>query len=93
MSSDDLFSPTLVSEKAQASLPEGYSFRPLQRSDYKNGHLDPLRDLTHVGDITEKDWIDRFDWMKNTNGGYFVLVIIQDGKIIATGTLVVEKKL
>ena len=93
MASDTLFSPTLVSEKTQASLPEGYSFRPLQRSDYKNGHLEPLRDLTHVGDISEADWVDRFDWMKNTNGAYFVLVITKDEKVIATGTLIVEKKL
>jgi len=32
-----LFSPDLISPAVQASLPEGYSMRPLRRSDYHGG--------------------------------------------------------
>lgn len=32
-----LFSPTLISSEVAAALPEGYSIRPLRRSDYYNG--------------------------------------------------------
>ena len=32
-----LFSPILISAEVSAALPEGYSMRPLRRSDYYNG--------------------------------------------------------
>ncbi|OCL08352.1 acyl-CoA N-acyltransferase [Glonium stellatum] len=91
-----LFSATLISPEVQSILPKGYTCRPLQRSDFKHGHLDVLRDLAHVGDITEEQWTERYDWMSKCNGTYFVLVIVdknrEGGKIVGTGTLVVEKK-
>lgn len=89
-----LFSTDLVSPKVQEALPEGYTFRPLYRSDFKNGHLDILRDLAHVGEISEKDWTERFDFMVSCKGTYYVLVIADaSGKLVGTGTLMVEKKL
>jgi glucosamine-phosphate N-acetyltransferase len=88
-----LFPAELVSPPVQASLPDGYTFRPLQRSDFKAGHLDVLGDLAYIGDITEEQWVERYDWMSSCNGSYFVLVIEHDGKVVGTGTLVVEKKL
>ncbi|KAF2665473.1 acyl-CoA N-acyltransferase [Microthyrium microscopicum] len=95
-SADALFSPNLVPAAVQESLPDGLIMRPLQRDDYKRGHLEVLKDLAHVGDITESEWIDRFDWMVNANGSYFILVIVDDsqerGRIVGTGTLIVEKK-
>ncbi|QDS77673.1 hypothetical protein FKW77_003370 [Venturia effusa] len=88
-----LFSTHLVSPKVQAALPEGYTFRPLYRSDYNNGHLDILRDLAHVGEISERDWIERFDLMASCKGTYYVLVIVDaSGRLVGTGTLMVEKK-
>jgi glucosamine-phosphate N-acetyltransferase len=96
-SATSLFSTDLVSPKVKAALPEGYTLRPLQRSDFQKGHLDVLRDLAHVGDITEKQWTERFDWMLACNGSYYVLVIVDEnrdgGKIVGTGTLIIEKKL
>jgi hypothetical protein len=88
-----LFSASLVSSDVQASLPEGYTFRPLGRSDFKNGHLDVLGDLAYIGDITEEQWVERYDWMSTCNNSYFVLVIEHAGKVVGTGTLIVEKKL
>ncbi|KAL2070025.1 hypothetical protein VTL71DRAFT_14705 [Oculimacula yallundae] len=92
-----LFSSDLVSSKTQGSLPEGYKCRPLERGDFKLGHLDVLRGLTHVGEITEDEWTERFDALKASNGTYYVVVLVQlDGevekRIVGTGTIVVEKK-
>jgi glucosamine-phosphate N-acetyltransferase len=91
---DLLFSADLVSPEIQSILPEGYTLRPLQRSDFGAGHLDVLRDLAHVGDITEEDWIGRYDWMKSCHGSYYVLVIVnQGGTVVGTGTLFFENNL
>ncbi|KAF2401939.1 acyl-CoA N-acyltransferase [Trichodelitschia bisporula] len=91
-----LFNTSLISAKVQETLPEGYVLRPLKRSDFANGHLDVLRDLAYLGEITEKMWTERFDWMLKCNGTYYVAVIEDPsrdgGKIVATGTLMVEKK-
>ncbi|KAI9647752.1 Glucosamine-phosphate N-acetyltransferase-like protein [Ciborinia camelliae] len=91
-----LFSNDLISEECQNSLPEGYKFRALQRSDFHYGYLGVLRDLAYVGPITEEQWEERFDAMNSCENTYFVLVIVkEDGDeeaIIGTGTLVVEMK-
>ena len=76
-----------------SKLPGGYSFRSLQRDDFKNGHLEPLQDLAFIGQILEEQWIQRFDFMRACPNTYFVLVIVNDGRIVGTGTLVAERKL
>ena len=90
---DTLFSPSLMSPKVTAELPEGYTMRPLQRTDFDNGFLDVLRVLTHVGDVTKDEFESRFDQMK-AGAGYHILVIM-DGQdqIVGTGALIVERKL
>jgi glucosamine-phosphate N-acetyltransferase len=90
-----LFPESLISSKVKEALPEGFRCRPLQRSDFKHGHLDVLGDLAHIGGITEEMWIERYDAMKRSNGTYFVAVIVDEkrDKIVGTGTLIVEKKL
>ena len=35
-----LFSPTLISDETKATLPTGYTIRPLRRSDYFGGMLE-----------------------------------------------------
>lgn len=96
MTETPLFSADLISPKIQSALPDGYTIRPLYRSDYKRGHLDVLADLAYMGEIAEEDWNKQFDNLKVSNGTYYVVVIVEnkdDGKIVGTGTLVVEKKL
>jgi glucosamine-phosphate N-acetyltransferase len=89
-----LFPTSLVLPKVQETLPEGYKFRPLERSDFKNGHLSVLADLCYMGEISEEQWIERFDLMKKLEGTYYILVIADEsGKIVGTGSLMVEKKL
>ena len=91
---NSLFSPSLISSKVVSDLPEGYSIRPLERSDYDYGFLDVLRVLTHVGEVTKSEFEERFDQMKAGAGGYHVLVILDgDRKIVGTGALIVERKL
>ena len=91
---DTLFSPSLISPSVVSALPEGYTIRPLQRTDYGLGFLDVLRVLTHVGDVSQEDFGKRFDHMKAGAGGYHVLVILNgEGKIVGTGALIVEVKL
>jgi glucosamine-phosphate N-acetyltransferase len=93
-----LFSPSLMPSSIDLAIPEGFACRPLQRSDFKHGHLEVLSDLAHVGAITEEQWTERFDDMRKSNGTYFIVVIVDERsvteqKIIGTGTLVIEKKL
>ncbi|KAI9809110.1 MAG: hypothetical protein M1825_002399 [Sarcosagium campestre] len=93
-----LFPASLVSPEVSSTLPESYSIRPLQRTDYQAGFLDVLRVLTTVGDINEARWNERYDWMQRRNdadggyGDYFVLVILDSQRIVGAGTLVVERK-
>lgn len=88
-----LFAPSLISPDVLAALPEGYSCRPLQRTDYHAGFLDVLRVLTTVGDISEEKWDERFEWMAKRGDEYFLLVIVDgEGKVVGTGALIVERK-
>jgi glucosamine-phosphate N-acetyltransferase len=93
-----LFSSTLISPTVQDALPQGIICRPLQRSDFKHGHLDVLRDLAHIGDVTEEQWTERFDDMSKCNGTYFIVVIVDQKNeakkmVVGTGALIVVKKL
>ena len=89
-----LFGPELVSPTIAAQLPETYTIRALQKSDYARGFLDCLRVLTTVGDITEAQWDERYEWMANEGkGGYYLLVIDDGHRIVGTGALIVERKL
>jgi hypothetical protein len=93
-SSEGLFTSDLVSPTIAAQLPESYTIRALQKSDYARGFLDCLRVLTTVGDITEAQWDDRYDWMNGQGKGGYYLLVIDDGKrIVGTGALIVERKL
>ncbi|RPB25754.1 glucosamine 6-phosphate acetyltransferase [Terfezia boudieri ATCC MYA-4762] len=89
-----LFCPTLISDAVSSSLPEGYLLRPLHATDYHHGFLDVLRVLTTVGDISESAWTERYIWMSTRNDEYFVVVIeeVSSRKIVAVGSLIVEKK-
>jgi glucosamine-phosphate N-acetyltransferase len=92
---EGLFGPELVSPEIAASLPAGYTLRALQRGDYEKGFLDCLRVLTTVGDITLEQWNERYDWMNTSGkGAYYLLVITNEvDKVVATGALIVERKL
>ncbi|KAL8680021.1 MAG: hypothetical protein Q9186_003739 [Xanthomendoza sp. 1 TL-2023] len=91
--SGPLFPPTLISSEVSSSLPPSYTIRPLQRSDYKDGILEVLRVLTTVGDIDQKAWEERYDWLARRGDEYYILVICDgEKKIVGTGAVVVERK-
>ena len=92
--SEGLFSSDLVSPEIAKQLPESYTLRALRKSDYSRGFLDCLRVLTTVGDISESAWNERYDWMAaQGKGGYYLLVVDDGSRIVATGALIVERKL
>ena len=69
--------------------------RPLQSNDYENGILTLLKQLTSVGSVSETEFRDRFNLMKNCKSTYYNTVIVdteKSGQIIASATLIVEKK-
>lgn len=88
-----LFGDELISPDVAAALPQGYTIRALRRSDYHAGFLECLRVLTTVGDITEDQFTERFEWIKKQDGGYYILCIEDGGKVVGTGALIVERKL
>jgi len=87
-----LFPPTLLPPSVLAALPTGYTIRPLYRSDYHLSFLDVLRVLTSVGDISEPQWNERYDWMAARDEYYILVVLDGSGRIVGTGALVVERK-
>jgi len=47
-----------------------------------------------VGDITEQQWDERYEWMVTQGkGGYYLLVIDDGSRVVGTGALIVERKL
>lgn len=95
MPSDEaLFSNDLISPAVVEALPEGYTCKPLQPSHFHTGYLDVLRVLTTVGDISEDAFLERYNWLKKRNDEYYMLCIMDGtGKVVGTGSLVVERKL
>ncbi|KAK4991262.1 Glucosamine-phosphate N-acetyltransferase-like protein [Elasticomyces elasticus] len=92
-----LFPASLISPTVASALPENYTIRPLQRSDFHHGFLDVLRVLTTVGEVSEEAFGQRFDEMagRGEKGGvgYHILIILNgEGRIVGTGALVVERK-
>jgi glucosamine-phosphate N-acetyltransferase len=82
--------------RADTPFPEGYTVRPLARDDYEKGFLDVLRVLTHTGDVSRAAFEGRFDDMKAINaarGVHFYLVVEFEGRVVGTGTVIVERKL
>ena len=67
--------------------------RPLASGDYARGHLDVLRALTSVPDVGEAAWEGRFAEMRDAQPrAYYPLVLVEQGRIVATGTLFLERK-
>lgn len=88
-----LFSPSLISPDVLGVLPSDYTIRPVRRSDYRRGYLDVLRVLTTVGDISEEQWNQRYDWMAARNDEYYLLVVLDGAdRVVGTGSLIVERK-
>lgn len=91
---EPLFDASLISSEVVNSLPESYTIRPLDRGDHARGFFDCLRVLSNVGDVTEAQFQERFDWMKSQGRGvHYHIVIEHENCIVGTGAVIVEKKL
>ena len=93
---DFLFDSSLISPEIRADYPAGYNIRPLARDDHKRGFFECLQALTFTGEISEAQYLDRFDWHKrHGQGWYYCVVIVEEAtdRIVGTGTVVVERKL
>ena len=74
---------------------EQYLLRPLTISDYDNGYIELLRQLTECGTIAYDDFRQRFHQLKQCLNTYYILVIQDlntDKRIVGTATLVCERK-
>ncbi|KAK6348765.1 Glucosamine-phosphate N-acetyltransferase-like protein [Orbilia blumenaviensis] len=75
-----------------SALPSGYTIRELRKTD-KSEVLSVLAVLTTVGEITDSDWDERFEYISKHDDTYTILCIVDDkGKVCATGSLIVERK-
>ncbi|GAA93923.1 uncharacterized protein L969DRAFT_92171 [Mixia osmundae IAM 14324] len=80
-------------DSIQSDLKQGYIIRPLARDDYSKGHLDVLTVLTQAPDPGQAAWQSRFDEMHTAQpAAYYPLVVATEHKIMAVGTLIVERK-
>ncbi|EGV63366.1 Glucosamine-phosphate N-acetyltransferase-like protein [Yamadazyma tenuis] len=78
----------------EITLPEGYTFRRLEKSDYNNNYRETLQVLTTVGEISESKFNDLFEnWNALPNIFHPHVITNEQGKVVATGMLFVEKKL
>ncbi|XP_050437653.1 glucosamine 6-phosphate N-acetyltransferase [Adelges cooleyi] len=72
-----------------------FLLRPLCLDDYERGYIGLLSQLTSTGDVTKEMFTDTFNVMKNNNGGTHYIIVVHDtqkNRIVATGSLIIEKK-
>eukprot|EP01122_Echinamoeba_exundans_P002752 TRINITY_DN12733_c0_g1_i1.p1 TRINITY_DN12733_c0_g1~~TRINITY_DN12733_c0_g1_i1.p1 ORF type:complete len:173 (-),score=26.73 TRINITY_DN12733_c0_g1_i1:22-540(-) len=87
-----LFPPEKLTKHVE--LPENLIMRPLNRQDFAKGHAELLSQLTQVGPVSQEMYQSRFDEIKKFEGTYWIVVIedTTSHSIVATGTLILEKK-
>jgi len=89
-----LFDSELISRKVMSDLPGGYSIRPLCRSDYGRGFMDVARMVGKTGYVEEDVWDLRCEWLGRNSETYFIVVVLDyDDIVVASGTLLFERKL
>ncbi|KAJ3258711.1 N-acetyltransferase [Boothiomyces macroporosus] len=77
----------------QVEIPSPYRFRPLMKSDYQP-FLKLLSQLTSVGNISESQFDNQFDWLVNHNDTQRTLVIenTENNQLVGSGSIIVERK-
>jgi len=90
-----IFSPKLIVEvEGLEPLNDQFILRPLHIGDHKKGFLSTLAFLTKVPDVPENAFIENFKSMQSVKDHYYIIAIEdkETQKIVAIGTLLVEKK-
>lgn len=63
------------------------------RGDYSRGYMDVLRVVGRTGWVGEDIWDERCEWLRTMGSTYYVLVVVNpEDKIVASGTLMMERK-
>lgn len=81
-------------EKMQNSEDQKYRVRRLEITDKGKGFIELLRQLSVCDSVSDKEFEDRFREL-NSVGDDHVICVIEDelsGKIVATGSVFIEKK-
>ncbi|KAI9261977.1 acyl-CoA N-acyltransferase [Sporodiniella umbellata] len=91
-SEECLFDASFLSPQVQSQLHKGYTLYALRSNDYHRGYLDVLSVLTEVGQHTIESWHRQFSFLKRHNETYYVVTIENEGRIAATGTILIEHK-
>lgn len=73
---------------------EVFPIRKLEISDKKKGFIELLQQLTVCDSVSDREFEDRFQELTSYGDDHIICVIEDDrlGKIIATGSVFVEKK-
>ncbi|KAL6734101.1 hypothetical protein Aduo_004677 [Ancylostoma duodenale] len=93
--SDYMFNPELLTPEVVGQVQNGFLVRPLKMSDYDNGFLDVLAQLTTVGEISREAFEERFRTMSMTRPLAYYVVVVEDlssGRVVGAATLVIEWK-
>lgn len=77
----------------EIKVPDGLELRRLEVEDFDKGYLECLKNLTTVGDISKRQYVEQFEKMIRS-GNYYSIVIIDtsSSKVVASATLAVELK-
>lgn len=75
-------------------VPTGFILRPLERGDFNKGFLSVLSQLTIVGNVSKKEFLELYEYFNDNAGQYFTVVIedAANGIIVGCCTLFVERK-
>jgi|TARA_B110000977_G_scaffold107940_1_gene140581 glucosamine-phosphate N-acetyltransferase len=64
--------------------------RQLQADDYEKGFLQLIGQLTTVGNVGKEQFVTRFNAIRG--GPEFVFVVEENGQLLASGTILLERK-
>ncbi|KAK7841314.1 glucosamine 6-phosphate n-acetyltransferase [Quercus suber] len=83
-----------VPNNNSSSEEQKFQVRKLQISDKNKGFIELLRQLTICDSVSDKDFEDRFRELSALGDDHIVSVVEDEssGKIIATGSIFIEKK-
>ncbi|KHJ85843.1 hypothetical protein OESDEN_14421 [Oesophagostomum dentatum] len=73
-----MFNPDLLTPEVVGEVPNGFLARPLRISDYDNGFLQVLAQLTTVGDISRETFEERFRSMSQTRPLAYYVVVVEE---------------
>ncbi|KAK8843370.1 hypothetical protein IAR55_007027 [Kwoniella newhampshirensis] len=89
-----LFDPRLVPPSLRRAMPEDVHVRPLSVTDLLRGHFELLCDLRQSPALAPSVYHAIFTHLKTCPGTYYILVMVDrdTDQLVASGTLVVERK-